>query len=209
MIIAIDGPAAAGKGTLARRLAKHFGYDYLDTGSLYRGVGLQVLRAGGDPADTEAAKAAAEQLDLTLLADPDLRGEAAAKAASLVAAQPAVRAALLDFQRHFAHRPPGGRGAVLDGRDVGTVVCPDANVKLFVTASLEARALRRLNELQAGGRAAIWSAVLQDMQDRDARDSRRDVAPLKPAADAVVIDTTSLSPDQVFEAARAIVDAKR
>jgi len=209
MIIAIDGPAAAGKGTLARRLAKHFGYDYLDTGSLYRGVGLQVLRAGGDPADTEAAKAAAEQLDLTLLADPDLRGEAAAKAASLVAAQPAVRAALLDFQRHFAHRPPGGWGAVLDGRDVGTVVCPDANVKLFVTASLEARALRRLNELQAGGRAAIWSAVLQDMQDRDARDSRRDVAPLKPAADAVVIDTTSLSPDQVFEAARAIVDAKR
>lgn len=209
MIIAIDGPAAAGKGTLARRLAAHLGYDYLDTGSLYRGVGLQVLRAGGDPADTDAAKAAAEHLDLTLLADPDLRGEAAAKAASLVAAQPAVRAALLDFQRHFAHRPPGGRGAVLDGRDVGTVVCPDANVKLFVTASLDARALRRLNELQAGGRAAIWSAVLQDMRDRDARDSRRDVAPLKPAADAVVIDTTSLSPDQVFEAARAIVDAKR
>jgi len=209
MIIAIDGPAAAGKGTLARRLAKHLGYDYLDTGSLYRGVGLQVLRGGGDPADTGAAKAAAERLDLALLADPELRGEAAAKAASLVAAQPAVRAALLDFQRHFAHRPPGGRGAVLDGRDVGTVVCPDANVKLFVTASLEARALRRLNELQAGGRAAIWSAVLQDMQDRDARDSRRDVAPLKPAADAVVIDTTSLSPDQVFEAARAIVDAKR
>ena len=209
MIIAIDGPAAAGKGTLARRLATHLGYDFLDTGSLYRGVGLQVLRAGGDPADTNAAKAAAERLDLTLLADPELRGEAAAKAASLVAAQPAVRAALLDFQRHFAHRPPGGRGAVLDGRDVGTVVYPDANVKLFVTAALEARALRRLNELQAGGRAAIWSAVLQDMQDRDARDSRRDVAPLKPAADAVVIDTTSLSPDQVFEAARAIVDAKR
>jgi CMP/dCMP kinase len=209
MIIAIDGPAAAGKGTLARRLATHFNYDFLDTGSLYRGVGLQVLRAGGDPADTAAAKKAAEHLDLSLLADPELRGEAAAKAASLVAAQPAVRAALLDFQRHFAHRPPSGKGAVLDGRDVGTVVCPDANVKLFVTASLEARALRRLNELQASGRAAIWKAVLQDMQDRDARDSRRDVAPLKPAADAVVIDTTSLSPDQVFEAARAIVDAKR
>jgi cytidylate kinase len=209
MIIAIDGPAAAGKGTLARRLAAHLGYDYLDTGSLYRSVGLQVLRAGGDPADTKAAKAAAEHLDLALLADPELRGEAVAKAASLVAAHPAVRAALLDFQRQFAHRPPGGKGAVLDGRDVGTVVCPDANVKLFVTASLEARALRRLSELQAGGRAAIRSAILQDMQDRDARDSRRDVAPLKPAADAVVIDTTSLSPDQVFEAARAIVDAKR
>lgn len=209
MIIAIDGPAAAGKGTLARRLAKHLGFDFLDTGSLYRGVGLQVLRQGGDPADPVAAKAAAETLDLALLADPDLRGEAAAKAASLVAAQPAVRAALLDFQRDFARKPPGNRGAVLDGRDVGTVVCPDAGVKLFVTASLEARARRRLAELQAAGRTAIWSAVLQDMQDRDARDSKRDVAPLKPAADAVVIDTTSLSPDQVFEAARAIVDAKR
>ena len=209
MIIAIDGPAAAGKGTLARRLAKHLGYDFLDTGSLYRGVGLQVLRAGGDPADPAAAKAAAEHLDLNLLADPDLRGEGAARAASLVAAQPAVRAALLDFQRQFAHRPPGGMGAVLDGRDVGTVVCPGATVKLFITASLEARARRRLAELQAGGRAAIWEAVLQDMRDRDARDSRRDVAPLKPAEDAVVIDTTSLSPDQVFEAAKAIVDAKR
>jgi CMP/dCMP kinase len=209
MIIAIDGPAAAGKGTLARRLARHYGYDFLDTGSLYRGVGLQVLRAGGDPADPAAAKAAAEDLDLKLLAEPDLRGEAAAKAASQVAAQPAVRAALLDFQRNFARRPPGGRGAVLDGRDVGTVVCPDAEVKLFVIASLEARARRRFRELQDKGQAAIWSAILQDMQDRDARDSRRDVAPLKPAADAVVIDTTSLSPDQVFEAARAIVDAKR
>lgn len=209
MIIAIDGPAAAGKGTLARRLARHYGYDFLDTGSLYRGVGLQVLRAGGDPADPVAAKAAAGRLDLTLLADPELRGEAAAKAASQVAAQAAVRAALLDFQRSFANRPPGGRGAVLDGRDVGTVVCPDAAVKLFITASLEARAQRRLDELQAAGRAAIWSAVLQDMQDRDARDSKRDVAPLKPAADAVVIDTTSLSTDQVFEAAKAIVDAKR
>lgn len=209
MIVAIDGPAAAGKGTLARRLAAHLGYDFLDTGGLYRAVGLQVLRHGGDPADPKAAKAAAENLDLTLLADPALRGEAAAKAASLVAAQPAVRAALLDFQRNFARRPPGGRGAVLDGRDVGTVVCPDAEVKLFVTASLEARALRRLNELQAGGQAAIWEPVLQDMRDRDARDSKRDVAPLKPAADAVVIDTTELSPDRVFEAALAIVTAQR
>jgi CMP/dCMP kinase len=209
MIIAIDGPAAAGKGTLARRLADHLGFDFLDTGSLYRGVGLQVLRAGGNPADPAAAKAAAETLDLALLVDPALRHETSAQAASLVAAQPAVRAALLDFQRQFARDPPGGNGAVLDGRDVGTVVCPDAEVKLFITATVEARAKRRLAELQAAGQAAIWNAVLQDMRDRDARDSRRDVAPLKPAADAVVIDTTSLSPDQVFEAARAIVDAKR
>jgi cytidylate kinase len=206
--IAIDGPAAAGKGTLARRMAQRLRYDYLDTGALYRAVGLQVLRAGGDPADPNAAKAAAEALDLKLLDDPELRGERAAQAASLVAAQPAVRAALLDFQRNFAHRPPGGRGAVLDGRDVGTVVCPDAKVKLFITASTEARAKRRLRELQERGQAAIWDAVLQDMRDRDARDEQRDVAPLKPASNAIVIDTTALSADQVFERAMAIVTAK-
>lgn len=208
MIIAIDGPAAAGKGTLARRLARHLQYDFLDTGGLYRAVGLQVLRAGGDPADAEVAKEAAEGLDLALLADPHLRGEEAANAASLVAAQPAVRAALLDFQRDFARHPPGGRGVVLDGRDTGTVVCPEAEVKIFITASLKARALRRLRELQARSQAAIWEAVLQDMRDRDARDSRRDVAPLKPAADAVVLDTTELSPEEVFETALAIVNAK-
>jgi cytidylate kinase len=208
MIIAIDGPAAAGKGTLARRLAAHFGFDFLDTGSLYRAVGLQVLRAGGAPEAPAEAEAAARNLDLALLADPDLRSDATAKAASQVAAQPPVRAALLDFQRDFAHRPPGGRGAVLDGRDVGTVVCPDAGAKLFVTASIETRAKRRFAELQGRGQNAIWEAVLQDMRDRDARDERRDVAPLKPAADAVVIDTTGMSADQVFETALAIVTAK-
>lgn len=209
MIITVDGPAAAGKGTLARRLAEFLDYDFLDTGSLYRAVGLQVLRAGGNPADTAAAVAAAEALDLDLLNDIALRSEAAANAASVVAAQPPVRAALLDFQRNFARNPPGGTGTVLDGRDAGTVVSPEAEVKLFITASLEARARRRLHELQAKGQTAIWDAVLQDMQDRDARDSKRDVAPLKPAADAVVIDTTELSPDQVFEKALAIVEAKR
>jgi len=209
LIITVDGPAAAGKGTLARRLAEFLDYDFLDTGSLYRAVGLQVLRAGGNPADTAAAVAAAEALDLDLLNDIALRSEAAANAASVVAAQPPVRAALLDFQRNFARNPPGGTGTVLDGRDAGTVVSPEAEVKLFITASLEARARRRLHELQAKGQTAIWDAVLQDMQDRDARDSKRDVAPLKPAADAVVIDTTELSPDQVFEKALAIVEAKR
>jgi len=209
VIITVDGPAAAGKGTLARRLAEHFGYDFLDTGSLYRAVGLKVLRSGKNPADPAAALAAAENLDLDLLVDPALRSEAAGNAASLVAAQPPVRAALLDFQRDFAHDPPGGEGAVLDGRDAGTVVSPDADVKFFITASAEARAMRRLRELQAKGQPAIWDAVLQDMRDRDARDSKRDVAPLKPAADAVVIDTTELSADQVFETALAIVEAKR
>lgn len=209
MIITVDGPAAAGKGTLARRLADTLDFDFLDTGSLYRAVGLKVLREGGNPADTAAATAAAGGLDLDLLTDPALRGEAAANAASLVAAQPEVRAALLDFQRNFARNPPGGRGAVLDGRDAGTVVSPEADVKFFITATPEARALRRLRELQATGQAAIWEGVLQDMRDRDARDSKRDVAPLKPAADAVVIDTTELSADAVFEKALAIVEAKR
>lgn len=209
MIITVDGPAAAGKGTLARRLADFLDYDFLDTGSLYRAVGLQVLRNGGNPADTAAATAAAEAIDLDLLNDIALRSEAAANAASVVAAQPPVRAALLDFQRNFARNPPGGAGAVLDGRDAGTVVSPEAEVKLFITASLEARAMRRFRELQAKGQTAIWDAVLQDMRDRDARDSKRDVAPLKPAADAVVIDTTELSPEQVFEKALAIVEAKR
>jgi cytidylate kinase len=209
MIVTVDGPAAAGKGTLARRLADELGFDFLDTGALYRAVGLKVLRSGKNPADPAAALDAANNLDLDLLTDPALRTETAGNAASLVAAQPPVRAALLDFQRDFARNPPGGEGSVLDGRDAGTVVCPQADVKFYITATVEARAKRRLAELQAKGQAAIWEAVLQDMQDRDARDSKRDVAPLKPAADAIVIDTTALSADEVFEQALAIVEAKR
>ena len=209
MIITVDGPAAAGKGTLARRLADELGFDFLDTGALYRAVGLKVLRSGKNPADPAAALDAANNLDLDLLTDPALRTETAGNAASLVAALPPVRAALLDFQRDFARNPPGGEGSVLDGRDTGTVVCPQADVKFYITATVEARARRRLAELQAKGQAAIWDAVLQDMQDRDARDSKRDVAPLKPAADAIVIDTTALSADEVFEQALAIVEAKR
>lgn len=204
-VIAIDGPAAAGKGTLARRLADHFGYAYLDTGSIYRAVGLKVLRAGQDPQEPAAAEQAARALTpdelFALQADPDLRTEAGGQAASKVAAIPAVRAALLDFQRQFATTPPGGRaGAVLDGRDIGTVVCPDATYKLFVTASVEERARRRVAELRAKGIESIESDVLADMKERDARDSQRDVAPLRPADDALELDTSTLDADAAFAA---------
>jgi len=200
-IIAIDGPAAAGKGTLARRLAAELGFDYLDTGLIYRAVGMNLHRAGTDPADEAAAVAAALALVPTDLAATDLRGDDAAQAASKVAAIPGVRSALLEFQRRFAHTPPGGKGAVLDGRDIGTVVCPDAEIKLFVTASLEKRAERRLKELQAAGRGGIQSAVLADMKERDDRDRNRSVAPLKPADGAIVLDTSDLDADQAFAVA--------
>lgn len=200
-IIAIDGPAAAGKGTLARRLAAEFGYDYLDTGLLYRAVGMNVDRAGFDPADPARATEAAIALLPEDLAADDLRTDEAAQAASKVAVIPGVRAALLDFQRLFAAQPPAGRGAVLDGRDIGTVVCPQASIKLFVTASLEKRAERRLKELRDRGLEAIQSTVLADMRERDERDSKRAVAPLVPADDAFVLDTSDLDADQAFAAA--------
>ena len=170
MIIAIDGPAASGKGTLARRIAARFGYVHLDTGKLYRAVGLAVLRAGGDPSDAAAALAAARRLDLDRLDDPALAGDDAAQAASKVAAIAEVRSALLDAQRKFAHTPPG---AVLDGRDIGTVVCPGADIKLFVTADIEVRAGRRHKELLNRGEDSIYARVLQDLIERDARDSGR------------------------------------
>ena len=207
MIIAVDGPAAAGKGTLARRLALALNLAYLDTGALYRAVGLSVLRAGGDPADEETAVDAAENLDRGILDDPELRGDAAANAASKVAAIPAVRTVLLAFQRDLAANPPDGKqGAILDGRDIGTVVCPKADVKIFVTASPEARAERRLKELQGRGIEAIYANVLQDMKERDARDQARAVAPLVPAEDAHILDTTDLDADEAFQQALAIVD---
>ena len=209
MIIAVDGPAAAGKGTLARRLAAHFGFAFLDTGLLYRAVGLSVLRAGGDPGDAAAATAAARALDAAELDDPALRGDDAARAASRVAAIPAVREALLAFQRGFAHRPPGGAGgAVLDGRDIGTHVCPEADVKIFVTAPIEVRAARRLKELRERGLDAIHSDVLQDMKERDARDSGRDIAPLRPAEDAFVLDTGGMDPDAALAAALGFITSR-
>lgn len=202
MIIAIDGPAAAGKGTLARALAKHFGFAYLDTGSLYRAVGLGAIRAGCDPADAEAAIAAAGSLDNSLLEDPALRSEAAAEAASVVAAMPEVREKLLEFQRNFASDPPGGKpGAVIDGRDIGSVVCPAAEVKIFVTASAEVRARRRTDELIGRGEAADFDAVLADIEARDARDKERSISPLVQAADALLLDTSNLDIEGAFRAA--------
>ena len=203
MIVAVDGPAAAGKGTLARRIAAQFGLAYLDKGLLYRAVGYKLVRVGADPGDPAAAAEAARALRAADLEDDQLRGDAAAAAASVVAAMPDVRAALLEFQRAFAARPPGdAKGAVIDGRDIGTVVCPDADVKFFVTAALEIRAERRLMELRGRGEDAIYARVLADMQARDARDSQRDIAPLVAAEDAYVLDTSALDADAAF--ARAI-----
>jgi cytidylate kinase len=211
-VVAIDGPAASGKGTLARRLAERFGLAHLDTGKLYRATARLVLEAAADPADPVAAAAAARRVDPASLADPRLLREDVAQASSVVAAIPSVRAALLDFQRDFAARPPAApkgsrpRGAILDGRDIGTAVCPEATVKLFVSASPEARARRRLKELRQRGATAIYGDVLQDMKERDARDSERRVAPLAAAPDAVTIDTTGLDAGQVFELASEIIE---
>ncbi|MCK0070301.1 (d)CMP kinase [Kordiimonas laminariae] len=206
MIIAIDGPAAAGKGTLAKRLAKELGYAYLDTGALYRAVGLAVLKAGVDPKDNAFAEAASADLDLSLLEAPELRHEATGTAASHVAAMPVVRSNLLNFQRNYASNPPGGvEGAVLDGRDIGTVVCPDADLKLFVTASAEERARRRTAEQESRGEMADFEAILADVKARDERDMNRAEAPLKPAEDALLLDTTLLDIDAVFQRAVAVV----
>jgi CMP/dCMP kinase len=206
MIVAIDGPAAAGKGTLARRLAAHLDFAFLDTGLLYRATALHLREAGAMASDAAAAERAAKQVWAVDLADPRLREEEIAQLASIVAPIPGVRAALRQLQRDFADLPPGGKaGAVLDGRDIGTVVCPHAEAKIFVTASQAERARRRVKELRERGVEAIYGAVLQDMQDRDARDSRRRTAPLRPADDAFVLDTTDLDADTAFAAAREYV----
>lgn len=203
MIIAIDGPAASGKGTLARRLARHFGFSHLDTGVLYRAVAAELLRAGADLNDPAAAAETARTLDPATLEDPRLRSDQIGQAASIVAAQPAVRAALLDYQRKFAAKPPG---TVLDGRDIGTVVCPDADVKFYVTASLEVRAERRYLELAAGGQQVDRQGVKRELRARDGRDEGRADAPLKIAENAHLLDTTNLDIEAAFETAVGIID---
>ena len=208
MIIAIDGPAASGKGTLARKLAQRLGYAYLDTGALYRAVALRVLEGGGKPEDEQdAAKAAQTPFKPEDLQNPALRTDTVGSASSVVAKNPAVRQALLDFQKNFAAIPsdPAVGGVILDGRDIGTVICPDANVKLFVTASTEERSKRRFKELTGKGIKTTYEAVLADMIERDKRDSERTTAPLKPASDAHILDTSTMSEGEVMERALSII----
>lgn len=205
MIIAIDGPAASGKGTIAKRLAIHYGYRHLDSGLLYRGVGLAVLQAGklDDPA---AAVAAARSYDPSRFPEDDLKSDEVAKAASIVAAIPEVRTALIALQHEFARSKPG---AVIDGRDIGTVIAPQAEVKIFVTATPEERARRRVMELRGRGEAVDDAAVLADIKARDERDMNRSVAPLRQAEDAVLLDTTLLAISPAVRAAIDIVEAVR
>ena len=206
MIIAIDGPAASGKGTLARRLAERYSLPHLDTGLLYRAVAASLIAADRDLNDVGAAVAAARGLGLTEFDEAGLRGRAMGEAASIVATMPEVRAALVAAQRNFAARPGG---AVLDGRDIGTVIAPEAEVKIFVTASPEARAQRRAIELVGRGEKADYPAILAEIIKRDARDSGRADAPLKAAADAVRLDTTQMSVETAFAESVKIVEARR
>ena len=205
MIIAVDGPTASGKGTIAKALAAHFGLPHLDTGLLYRAVGRQVALNGGNPDDPADALAACEFPD-SLLADPELRSEATGGVASQVSVHPAVRQALFDRQRAFALQPGG---AVLDGRDIGTVIAPEAEVKLFVVASVPARAERRFREMQAQGRAVVLADIAADLAARDERDRTRAEAPLVAAADAVLLDTSDLGRDEAIAAAIAIAERHR
>ena len=205
MIIAIDGPAASGKGTLAKRIAAHFGFHHLDTGLLYRAVARD-MRASNSALDNpdDAAKAA-QNLDPATLDDPTLRHPGLGSAASLIAQIPSVRTILRDFQQRFAHQPPG---AVLDGRDIGTVVCPDADVKIFVVADTDVRAERRYLELSQRGEAVTREGIFETIASRDKRDSERVDSPMKPAQDAMLLDTTKLGIDEAFDAAVELIKRK-
>ena len=208
IVVAVDGPVAAGKGTLGRRLVAHFNFAYLDTGGLYRAVALRLLRNQQALDEIETMVAQAGKISLADLADPALRDEEVGEAASVIAPQPELRAALLEYQRAFAANPPdGAAGAVLDGRDIGTVICPDAQVKLFVTASVEARAERRFTELAGRGEDVDLATIQADVAARDARDSARAASPLTAAEDAHLLDTTKMDIEAAFQAAQKIVAA--
>jgi len=208
-VVAVDGPSGVGKGTLAKRIARHYGWDFLDTGALYRAVGLAALAGNVSLSDSARLAKLAHGIDPSLLDDPALREEEVGQAASQVAADPAVREALLDFQQRFAQSPPGGVGAVIDGRDIGTLICPEAQVKLFLCASARARALRRARQLGVENDAAEVARITRAMEERDARDAGRTAAPLKPAPDAHLLDTTNLDIDSTFRAALAIIEDRR
>ena len=209
MIIAVDGSAASGKGTLAKRLAWHFDLAHLDTGGLYRALALHLMRIGitAETAEEHSSAAQIAALELDLINSPAIRDDRVAEMASVIAAMPAVRAAFLTLQRGFASHPPSGNGAVLDGRDIGSVVLPNAPIKFFIDADFEVRAKRRTNELQAAGQSVMFSDVLAGMKARDARDRGRSIAPLRAVEDAKLIDTSSLDADQVFASALAHIDA--
>ncbi|HYG26458.1 MAG TPA: (d)CMP kinase [Caulobacteraceae bacterium] len=205
-VIAVDGPAASGKGTIATRLGAHFGYPVLDSGLLYRAVGLRVLSWGRDPDNPEAAAGAAGKLDPADLEKPEVRTRAAGEAASRVAVHPGVRLALREFQQTFAAQEPG---AVIDGRDIGTVIAPRAQAKLFVTATPEVRADRRWRQLLSQGERVTYEDILADILTRDARDASREDSPMRPARDAVLLDTSEMTIEAAFDAARRIVEAAR
>jgi CMP/dCMP kinase len=203
-VIAVDGPAASGKGTIARALAEHFGLPFMDTGLLYRAVALNLWRWGGDPGNEFEALRACDELNLDA-GDPELRSEPVSKIASSVSAYPGVRAALLERQQSFARQPAG---AVLDGRDIGTVIAPEADAKLFVTATAEVRAGRRMKELEGRGMHAAYEDVLADIRSRDERDSHREVAPLVPAKDAILLDTSNLTIEEAIAEAIRLTEQR-
>ena len=204
MIIAVDGPAASGKGTIARKLAEYLGFNYLDTGSLYRAVARDVINSGQNIENIEAARIAAQNLDSNSLNDPELRNTGIGEAASIIARMAEVRDVLLNYQRNFAAKSPG---AILDGRDIATVVCPEADIKLFITASIEERAKRRYRELSPKNTEITYSEVLKLINKRDERDSSRSIAPLKKAEDAHLLDTTNLDIETAYKTAVELIDA--
>lgn len=207
MIIAIDGPAGAGKGTIARGIALHYNLAHLETGLLYRALAFKIIKNKLDLNNINKLTELASTITLEDLKNKDLRSEEIGNLASKIAALPEVRQTLLDFQRNFANIPPSGfNGAILDGRDIGTLVCPQANIKFYITAQLEVRAQRRLKELQDKGIKSIYTSVIQSMMDRDLRDESRQQAPLKVAKDAYVIDTSNLSPDDVLKQSITVIE---